>query len=268
MGVDELLELQARAGQWPAAQATQAEAARRKTLPAPENRRRQAVLLHENAAAAEAQNRPSEAMRMQTKAHGLAPAFAPITARYAQMLNVRGHSRRARRAIEAAWRAAPHPALAEAYRALYADEPPLLRLKRMERLAGFNPSHVESRLALAAAALEARLWGEARRYLVEAGADTPDAAPPRVCRLMAELEEAEHADHATARDWLARAATAATLDPAWVCEACAGESASWAAVCPSCRGFGTLAWSGPGRTAPHRATPAPPQLAPPVAAKP
>jgi HemY protein len=184
------------------------------------------------------------------------------------MLNVRGYGRRARRALEAAWRAAPHPALADAYRALYADEPPLLRLKRMERLAAFHPAHVESRLALAAAALEARLWGEARRHLADAGAESADVAPPRLCRMMAALEESEHGDHAAVHGWLARAATMAALDPAWVCEACAGESTAWTAVCPSCRSFGTLAWSGPVRHAPRRALPAMAQLAPPVAAKP
>ena len=86
--------------------------------------------------------------------------------------------------------------------------------------------------------------------------------------MMAALEESEHGDHAAAHGWLARAATMAALDPAWVCEACAGESVAWTAVCPSCRSFGTLAWSGPVRNAPRRALPAMAQLAPPVAAKP
>ncbi len=248
-----LLELQSRAGQWSAAEATLAEASRRKALPVPESRHRQAVLLHQHAAEAEAQGRASEAMRLETKAHALEPEFAPIAERYAQMLNLRGQSRRARRALEAAWRTAPHPALATAYRALYADEPPLLRLKRMERLAAAQPDHLESQIALAAAALEARLWGEARRYLTAAGA-TGATVAPRICRLMAELEEAEHDDHAAARTWLARAASGGVQDPAWLCEACGAESAPWSAQCPNCRGFATLAWSGPARTAaPHRA---------------
>ncbi|HUZ72894.1 MAG TPA: heme biosynthesis HemY N-terminal domain-containing protein [Stellaceae bacterium] len=253
-----LLELQSRAGRWSAAEATLVETSRRKALPAPESRHRHAVLLHQNAAEAEAQGRPSDAMRLESKALALAPEFAPIAERYAQMLNLRGQTRRARRALEAAWRAAPHPALATAYRALFADEPALLRFKRMERLAALQPDHVESQLALAAAALEARLWGEARRYLTAAGAAATAAAPPRVCRLMAELEEAEHGDHAAARTWLARAAVADTPDPAWLCDACGAESASWSALCPNCRGFATLAWSGPVRTAaPRRALAAP-----------
>lgn len=263
-----LLELQARAGQWPAAEATLAEAARRKTLPAPQNRHRQAVLLHEHAATAEAENRPGEAIRLEAKAHGLAPHFAPIVFRYANMLNVRGRNRRARRIIETAWRAAPQPLLAASYRALYADEPPLLRLKRLERLAAFRPSHVESHLMLAAAALEARLWGEARRHLAAAGAEDADNAPPRLCRMMAELEEAEHGDLAASRAWLARATTATAPDPAWVCESCGAETATWTAVCGNCRGFATLAWSETARPGARRALPAMTAAAPAVAVKP
>jgi HemY protein len=249
-----LLELQSRAGQWSAAEATLGEAERRKALPPRESRHRKAVLLHQHAAEAEAQGRASDAMRLETKAHALEPEFAPIAERYAQMMNLRGQSRRARRALEAAWRAAPHPALAAAYRALYAEEPPLLRYKRMERLAAAQPDHAESLLALAQAALEARLWGEARRHLAAAGADgaTPSA---RVCRLMAELEEAEHADAAAARTWLARAAAGAP-DPAWLCQACGAESQSWSSQCAQCRGFATLAWSGTDRSAAPRRVPA------------
>jgi HemY protein len=263
-----LLELQARAGRWPAAEATLAEATRRKALPPSDSRHRNAVLLHEHAREAEAQGRATDAMRFETKAHALVPSFAPVAARYATMMGARGQRRRARRAVEAAWRAAPHPALYEAYRGLYADEVPLERLKHIERLAALQPDDVESRIALARASLEARLWGEARRHLMTAGAEHEDTAPPRICRIMAELEEAEHGDHAAAHAWLARAATSPTLDPAWVCGTCRGESTQWVALCPNCRSFATLGWSGPMRATPlHRALPAT-TAAPLLAAKP
>lgn len=243
-----LLELQARAARWQPAEATLLEAARRKVLPQAESRHRHAVLLHEHASEADAQGRASDAMRLETKAHALEPGFAPVAVRYARTLAVRGQTRRARRALEAAWRMAPHPTIAEAYGTLFADETPLQRLKQFERLAALNPLHVESRLALAQASLEAQLWGEARRHLATAQGDEIEAnAPPRICRLMAEIEESEHGDHAAARMWLARAATAAAPDPAWVCDACGAESADWASLCASCRNFATLAWHGSDR---------------------
>jgi predicted ATP-dependent serine protease len=52
--------------------------------------------------------------------------------------------------------------------------------------------------------------------------------------------------------WLGSAANSPTLDPAWLCRTCKGESPQWLALCPSCRSFATLAWSGPVRAAPLR----------------
>jgi HemY protein len=239
-----LLELQARAGHWAAAEATLIEAARRKALPVAASKHRHAVLMLQNSGEAEAAGRASDAMRLAAKAHALEPGFAPVAARYGRMLAERGQARRARRALETAWRAARHPDVAAAYRAVHAEEPALQRMKRIERLAALAPEHVESRIALAAAALDARLWGEARRHLGATLTEGEERAPPRICRLMAEIEEAEHEDHAAARAWLARASAAVVPDAAWVCEACGGESAHWTALCGHCRGFATLAWRG------------------------
>ena len=237
-----LLELQARASRWAGAEATLLEATRRKAIPAGESKHRHAALLHAHAIEADATGRATDAMRLESKALSLAPGFAPVAVRYARMLSLRGQKRRARRALEAAWRAAPHPDLAEAYGALHADLAPLQRIKQVERLAALNPDHVESKLALAQASLAAELWGEARRHLTAAQAGGGDGATPRLCRLMAEIEEREHGDHAAARSWLARAGSSATPDPAWVCDTCGSAAPEWSALCPSCRSFATLAW--------------------------
>ncbi len=110
------------------------------------------------------------------------------------------------------------------------------------------------------AALEARLWGEARRHLeAAAGPAGLENGNPReaVCRLMAELEESERADIEAARAWLARAAAAAP-DPAWVRGSCGASAASWRPRCGNCESFDALAWTAP----PHVA--AAPELAPPA----
>jgi len=256
-----LYELQARAGQWLAAEATLAEATRRKALPAEESRHRRAVLLVERSRAAEAEGAASEALQHAAKAHELDPGFTPATARYAQLLRVAGRKRVALKAIEAGWRLAPHPDLAEAWGALAAEEAPLARVKHFDRLAAAKPDHPESHVAQAQAALAARLWGEARRHLQAAGArtDAPGApAPaPRLCRLMAELEDAEHEDPGAARAWLARAAGAHTLDPTWVCGTCYAESRIWVSVCPACRSFDSFSWRAPGGPTPRRLAIAP-----------
>jgi HemY protein len=243
-----LFELQARAGKWAAAEATLALAARRKALPAVDSERHRAVMLYEQSRVASAENRDRDAVRLVAKAHALAPGFTQAAARYAEMLKAAGQTRHARKVIETAWSKVPHPELAAAYEALFGDERPLQRLKRFEALIVRHKDHIESHVALAAAALKARLWGEARRHLANAGGREDNAAPsPRVCRLMAELEEAEHADLPAARLWLSRATATTTQDPAYVCAACGGETATWTALCPHCRSFDSIEWRQPGR---------------------
>ncbi|HXY98900.1 MAG TPA: heme biosynthesis HemY N-terminal domain-containing protein [Stellaceae bacterium] len=255
-----LYELQARAGKWSEAETTLAEAVKRKALTEAATRHHRTVLLHERSRAAEAAGAQRQALLLAAEAHGAELGFAPGAVHYAGLLRVGGRTKHAARALEASWRAAPHPDLAEAWLTLLADETPVARVKETERLASAHPDHVESRLAQARAALAARLWGEARRHLEALGARLGDgAAPvsPRICRLMAELEEAQHENMAAARAWLGRAATTTALDPAWVCGACGGESAGWSALCPHCRAFASLAWRLPGGSAQRLSAPAP-----------
>jgi HemY protein len=253
-----LFELQARAGKWLEAETTLAEALKRKVLGHDAARHHRAVLLHEQSRTAEAQGDQRQALQLSAKAHALEPGFAPATARYAELLRVGGWTRRAAKAIEAAWRAAPHPDLAEAWNALFAEATPIARVKETDRLAAANPDHPESRLAQARASLAARLWGETRRHLEALGAKLEGEPPsPRICRHMAELEEVQHQDVGAARHWLSRAATTAAPDPTWICSACGAETPRWGALCPACHAFATLHWRHPAAgTARHLPAPA------------
>ena len=267
-----LFEMRTRRRDWAAAGASLDEALRAKLLPAETGRRHRAALLYERSLDAEAAGQAAEALTLAAKAQDLAPDFAPAAARAALLLHRVGRQRQAAKALEAAWRRAPHPLLAAAYGALIDGEPPLAQVKRVAALAAGNPEHPESHIALAEAALAAQLWGEARRHLDAArkqAAGTEDAAPPaRVCRLMARLEEAEHGDGAAARAWLARAADAPP-DPVYVCRDCAAESRAWQALCPGCAAFDSLEWRTPRRAASLIAPAAsPPALPDPAAAAP
>ncbi|HKT20549.1 MAG TPA: heme biosynthesis HemY N-terminal domain-containing protein, partial [Stellaceae bacterium] len=243
-----LVELQARAEKWGDAEVTLALAAKRQALPQAESRHRRAAMLYEQSLGAQVEGRERDAVRLVGKAHALVPDFAPAAIRYAELLSAGGHRRHARKVIEAAWRSAPQPLLAAAYDALFADERPLQRLKRLETLAAQNKDHPESHIMLAEAALKARLWGEARRHLAEAGGGENAPTPrPRVCRLMAELEEAEHNDLPAARMWLARATSTQAQEPAFFCGACGAEVAAWGALCPHCHAFDSIEWRMPGR---------------------
>ncbi len=243
-----LFDLQTRAGRWDAAEETLEEAAKRKALPATDSKRRRAVLYHERARRAESEGLHREAQNFAGKAHSLDPGLTPAALHLAQLQMAEGRTRQAAKTIEAAWRRIPHPALAETFGRLYTDEPALRRVKHFERLADCAPDDPESQAAAASAAIEARLWGEARRHLEKAAARYDGLIPPpaRICRLMAKLEEAEHKDEAKIQEWLARASIASG-DPTWVCDACGGETSDWSSVCPKCRAFATLSWQVPTR---------------------
>jgi len=241
-----LFELQTQTGQWVDAQVTAKEAVRHHHLPAPEGRRRAAVLACQQAIDAERDgDREAAAKHAKTALDqdGELIAAALVLAR---VLLAEGKSRKALAVIERIWPKAPHPDLVELYwRARGADEA-LQRVKASERLAGFNPGHVESRLARVRADLDADLWGEARKQLgILLEGDAPRTSV--VYRYMARLEEAEHGDMEAARSWLVRAATS-DPDPAWVCHSCGNAALDWTAVCDRCGGFDSYAWQTPPHT--------------------
>ncbi len=243
-----LYHLRARAGQWIEAEATLVEAMGRKAIEASTGRHHRAVLLHEQSRAAETAGDTAKATALAEKSVAHDRSFAPAVVHLAELQTAQGRSGRAMRTLLAAWREAPKPDLAAAFLRLFTHETPVRRLKRLEKLAASNPDHVESQLALAEAALDAKLWGEARRHLMAAGAGDADPSP-RVCRLMARLEEHEHGDSAAARAWLGRADATPVADPAYVCGHCGAEPQAWSTHCPHCHEFGSLTWQTPKRTA-------------------
>jgi HemY protein len=147
--------------------------------------------------------------------------------------------------LERAWDATPHPDLLRVYRAARPGNDAMARLTDIGKLVQGAPDHAESQLALAEAALDAELWGEARRHLGEAA---EQGLTEKVCRLMARLEDSEHQDRDKARAWLLNAA-GALPDPAWVCGNCGAAAEDWSARCGACREFDSLAWQAPPRVA-------------------
>jgi HemY protein len=273
-----LFDLTERGGDLEAAESALRESLHAKALPKAEALRKRAVVLLEralaarqaddsaanapaaNAAATTAPATAAAAMGHAREAHKLAPELIPASALLAELLLDGGELRKAAKILEQAWARAPHPDLARLYLGARPSDDSLERLKTLGKLVARNPGHAESHLARGRAALEARLWGEARRHLeAAAGPGGLDGNPREtICRLMAELEESERADIEAARAWLARAATAPP-DPAWVCGTCGASAASWRPRCGNCESFDTLAWTAPRHVAavPETALPAP-----------
>jgi HemY protein len=240
--VHSLFDMQAQIGRWREAQETLDAGLRRKVVTQDKGRTLKALLLVERSRAAEQGGSDSDALALAREAFGLAPERIAVSTRLAELQIKTGDGRRALRTLERGWALAPHPELAALYLKASGENDPLKRVGIVRKLVAQKPDDLESNLALARAALDAGLWGEARRYLDAAGGTSPSV---RVCRLMAEVEERAHSDQAKVHEWLARAATA-PADRAWRCGACGAQHETWRSVCESCGAFGTLHWRAPG----------------------
>jgi HemY protein len=200
-------------------------------------RRQRAVLLTAQALAAEDGNR-DRAKVLVLEAAKLAPSLVPAAALAGRLLAEAGERRKAARIIETAWRANPHPDLADAYAHLRPGDSARERLARIEALAAKSPGNVEAALAIARAALDAQEFVIARQALA------PLALVPskRVAALMAELEQMQHGDEGRAREWMMRALNA-QRDPAWTADGFVSER--WLPVSPVTGRLDALEWKDP-----------------------
>jgi HemY protein len=132
---------------------------------------------------------------------GGAPVAA--TATYARAMAAQGKGRKAAHLVEKMWETYPHADLAAAYRVLIPGETALDYARRVDNLTRIDPDHPETRLAVARAALDAELWGQARNRLAPLTAENvePDVRA-RAARLMADVETRERGDSEKAAEWL------------------------------------------------------------------
>jgi HemY protein len=201
-----------------------------------EYRRKRAVLL--TARAQERDESDRDGARADVlEAVKLAPEFVPAAALAGRRLAEASEQRKARRILERAWVASPHPDLAEAYADVRLGDSARERLGRMQKLSGMAPGHIESALAVAHAARDAREFGAARTAL----SPFVDNPTQRVAALMAGIEEAEHGDTGRVREWMARAVRASG-DPVWTADGVVSDK--WLPVSPAGRLDG-FAWRVP-----------------------
>ena len=230
-----LFEYQSRAGDWLGALRTLAANADAKLIERDEARRLRAVLLTAQAMALEAGD-PDEARAAALEALRLEPDLTEAAVVAGRLYSRADEIRRAVKTLEAAWKVAPHPDLAEAYAAVRPGDSMRDRLKRMQRLNELRPNHPEGAMALARAAIDAHDWPAARAALDGLVKARPSE---RVCLLMAEIEEREHGDQGRIRTWLTRALTA-PRDPVWTADGQVFDR--WAPVSPVSGRVGAFEW--------------------------
>lgn len=249
-----LIELESSDGNWDDAEKAVESAVSARRLSRAEGLRKRALFGYQKALAERRAGNDQAALTLARQALAKQPDFVPAAVLAAELQIAAGRGRDAARLASRTWSSVPHPDLARVYVEAKAPDGPLEKVKALEPLVKARPDAPDGHLAIAAAALDAKLWGTARSHLDQVGAES---GPAQFCRLHALLEEAEHGDEAAARAWWRRA-SAAPPDPAWVCERCGTPAPKWQLLCASCGAVDSQTW----RTPPIAADD-PPQVAPP-----
>lgn len=182
---------------------------------------------------------PSSARDDALNALKLAPAFPPAAVIATKALLRQDNLRKAARILETAWKASPHPEIAEAYVRARVGDTSADRLKRAERLEKLKPLNPQSFDVVARAALEARRFDLAREK-AEASARLQPCEG--IYLLLADIEEAETGDQGRVRHWLSQAVRA-PRDPAWTADGYVSET--WEPVSPVSGKLDAFEWKVP-----------------------
>ncbi len=233
-----LVDLRARAEQWPKVLETVTQAAKVGAYTPAEANHVLAVANTEAARAAVADGDVDAGLRHIRQALKAEPGFAPAAVHLADLHRAAGKPARAADALIKAWTNRPHPSIADQFRNLYADNKPAQRAKRLRALAAANPDHPESHLVLAELAIDEENWEEARRELQQV---SEDAVGARGYMLLAEVEDRAGTDPAAVRELLDKAAMVGQ-HVGWQCDHCGTQVGEWASHCPKCGSFATIAW--------------------------
>lgn len=182
---------------------------------------------------------PQAARTAALEAVKLEPAFAPAAIVAARGLFKQDDLRKGARILEAAWKAEPHPEVADVYIHARPGDSTGDRLARAKKLAGMRVNNAESALAVARAALEADDFGTARESVETAIRIRPTES---AYLILADIDEAESGDQGRVREALAKAVRA-PRDPAWVADGQVSER--WAPLSPVTGRLDAFEWRVP-----------------------
>ena len=147
------------------------------------------------------------------------------------------HPKKAESILVKAWENQPDWNIYKAYIHLFSKENTLAQYKRVEKLVSMHKTNRVNQLALADAALQAKLWGQARKELETYIASY--SLTMQVATMMAFLEQEENHDLKESQKWVDQMKN---LEPTvnYFCTRCGHETDLWSPTCPVCNGFASL----------------------------
>jgi HemY protein len=193
------------------------------------------------AAAAEAERDPVQALKLARDAFKRDPGLPAAALAFARRLREAGKEKAAQDALQKAWARSPNPEIAAMALATAPDR--LARLKAAESLVQDAAESAESHMLLGRLALEAGQVPAAQRHA--AAAERAGLKQRRLYMLMADIAEAlgDDAGNRSAYHEAVKRAADAEPDPEWHCGACGATHAAWHAACPNCHAVGRVRWT-------------------------
>lgn len=203
-----------------------------------DDKRRRAVLLTGKAISVFDRD-PSAAKSASMEANRLAPDLVPAAVILAKTLFRNGDLRKGSGVVEAAWKIAPHPELAETYVHARTGDTPQDRLKRARKLCSVNAHHPDAHLALARAHFDNKELAEAKR---EADAALTLRPSESAYLLLADIAQAEGEGQGKVKVLLGKAVRAEP-DAAWTADGMV--SSTWAPFSPISGRLDAFEWKVP-----------------------
>ncbi len=191
---------------------------------------------------AKQEGRPLEAGEFYLRAYKLDNDFVPALVRLIQYYLDIGKRHKALSLLEKSWKKQAHPAFLPLWRDLVPEQKqgqPNVKFRWFQWIAEFHPDSDVAQLALARAAIEEQIWGDARDALAKAEKIRQSS---EVYELWVRLEEKTSNRSDVIRQWLDRAYKAST-GGSWVCTKTGRSFSEWCPVVEPEGLFNTLIWN-------------------------
>lgn len=237
-GIDALLSLNIRLGEWQQAIIAINKALRKGQITRAQLHRYKGIVFAQHAIALMERGQDEAALAVALQAGKQLPTSLPVIQILVRCYIANKQFPKAVNALMAAWKKAPDILLADAFRQATALLPKEKRIKLARKMAAAHPGIYASHMLLAHTHLNAGNWPEARNEVKKAITLTETVT---ACKLLAEIEISEYSDYDAHGRWLGRSANAQG-DATWICSSCGTPAKIWDSHCPHCHSFDTLEW--------------------------
>lgn len=188
---------------------------------------------------AKAGNRPEEMKKLYKNAYKINENFVPAVTRLAETYLIEGARHKALSLVQKCWKHTGHSDLIALWEKLVPAQKSgqnHTKFRWFQWVSDFHPDNLAGLVALASAAIDEEMWGEARAALAKAEKIEPVAA---IYHAWVRLEEKTSNRPDVIRQWLDRA-YAAPKGEGWVCNRTGRRYQNWVGVTEPDGLFGTL----------------------------